>query len=365
MGAKSNNIPKKETQNNIIINAKESYNSSFKIDKILCFESKDEIFYLVYNYFYNIFLYNLTTNQFISKISGKACKDIRHIFDDYNKIDLILIVSDFLINIFNIRNLECICEIQNNNNLSWYNLGSFIKENNYINIAVCDGTNSQIEIFNLNGKKEKSLSIEGQGKINILEIYYDKKLKNNYIITGKKTSYSGGDSIITFDYNKNQIYNNYMIEKYPRNIIIHDFNDEVRIICSIYHQILIFDFHSDKMINKIKFKGCWGICNWNNNYLIAGKTTIFANVEEVYYPDSLEKHIKGRFTELYLINLDNNKIKKINEDFYGDKKYIDLVFKSEDVSIVKINHPKYKNCLIYKDCFNVIRMITLNDLSMK
>ena len=63
--------------------------------------------------------------------------------------------------------------------------------------------------------------------------------------------------------------------------------------------------------------------------------------------------------------MDGNEIKRINEDIEGDEKYKDAIIDKKVLSIIKINHPKYKNCLIYKDYDNIIKMIIINNKWLK
>ena len=360
MGIENQNMPKLEIQNNLTINTEKS--NYYENHKIIAFKSIDDILYLIYEtHSYETVIYNLSTNQIMSRIDidyGK--KDIRHIFDDCNKRDLLLVVVECYIYIFNIRNIKCINKFKIE-----YNerpLGSFIKDNNQINVVVSNNSNNLIDIFNLNGIKEKSLIKEGKGDIINLEAYYDKNLKKSYIIiSGNFVIYYKKDYVISIDYDKNQIYHKYNTDDEVTNIIISDIQDEIKMICSIYNYILIFGFHSSKMIKKIFFNGAYGICLWSNDFLIAGNTNIFIDRSHNSHPlQNDDFTIKGKIHQIYLIDLKSNKIKKINEDIEGDEKNKALIGKKV-LSIIKINHPKYKNCLVCQDFQNIINMIIINE----
>ena len=79
--------------------------------------------------------------------------------------------------------------------------------------------------------------------------------------------------------------------------------------------IRIWNFHSGLLLKKISVSRQWlyGICLWNNQYLLAGCT---------------DKKIK-------LIDLKNGKFLK---DFDGHNNIV--------LTIKKINHPKYGTCLL-------------------
>ena len=254
MGIQSQKMPKIEIQKNLIINPVKS--KFYKIHKIIVFKSIDDILYLIYHINYNeTVIYNLSTNQIMSRIDIEdGGKDFRHIFDDYNKRDLLLVIMKINIYIFNIRNMKCINKFKIE--LNRRRIGSFIKDNNHINVVVFNNTNNLIDIFNLNGKKEKSLIKEGKGDIIDFEVYYDKNFKKSYIIiTGIFVIYNRKDYVISFDNDKNQIYRKYNTDDEVNNIVISDIHDKIKMICSIYNYILIFDFHSSNMIKKIFFNG--------------------------------------------------------------------------------------------------------------
>ena len=106
-----------------------------------------------------------------------------------------------------------------------------------------------------------------------MNIYYDDKTKNNFIIT-----YNYG-FIKSYNYNKNEYY------KYKDR----DDKEEAHYVSSIYESngkkilidgshlaiIRIWDFHSTRLIKKIKIENIESfscMCIWNEKYLLIGKT---------------------------------------------------------------------------------------------
>ena len=200
-------------------------------------------------------------------------------------------------------------------------LACFLKDNNQNYTVICyDNTKDEeiepIKIFDLEGNKIKEIK---NSKYNayFIDTYYDNNLSKNFIITGNR-GYSQ-----SYDYNENKKYFKYIdIDNeinYHMRIIIDDSDKIIKMIESSCKGIIrIFDFHSGKLLKKINVYNdrLNSICLWNKDYLFVG---------------CADKSIK-------LIDLNT---KKVIKDLNGHKERI--------LSIKRIIHPKYGECLISQD----------------
>ena len=303
-------------------------NLSINVDNFCVFKSINNIYCLIYGFKKSIICLNLDNNKKMSEIKNASdyLINFRHYLDKMNNRDLILIFCENDFKIWNINNLECLLSIEN-----IYNSGnisaSFLKDHNNICVVTCVGQNysdKPIKIFNLNGKIIKKINT----KIDAFYIdsFYDKKTSKNYIITGNEMY------ITSYDYNKSKIYHkyseffdkanncfsrcNYIIIKIETKItkLISSFSDGI---------IRIWNFHLANLMKKIEVKDfylnntLYSTCLLNDTYLFAG----------------LDKKMK-------LININEGKIIK---EFDAPHVFI----------IQKIFHPKYKECLISYDNFNL------------
>ena len=143
------------------------------------------------------------------------------------------------------------------------------------------------------------------------------------------------------------VYRTYkdIYNQFNRNVIINKSEDIIKLIQSSSDgYITIWDFHKVELILELeicplkeaKFPytwdgGAYGICLWNNEYLFAGTSE-----------------------EMKLINIKIGKI--ISSMKY--KKYKDFDSNYESlISIKKINHPKFGECLISKTlCSSTIQI---------
>ena len=176
-----------------------------------------------------------------------------------------------------------------------------------------------IRIFDFKGNKEKEIN-NSKDTLLFIDSYYDKKLLNNYIITGNLE-----DCWKSFDYNKTEIYKEYKDYNYSRygccSLTLNNKEEIIKLIGACQDEIIrIWDFHSGNLLNKIEInKILRGICIWNKNYLFVGCD---------------DNTIK-------IIDLKSNSIIKNLE---GHK---DLV-----ITIKKIIHPLYGECLISQGVLN-------------
>ena len=305
----------------------DSYSDIHLDNAFIIFKSINEILYLIYsNNKKSIILYNLLNNQKISEIKNSH-KDFilsfRHYFDRINNIDLIMSISsnDNNIRLWKISNLECILNLTKINNFGRLEAACFLyfKNKNYILTSNCNYQNisEPIKIYDFKGNKIKEIN-NSKEITKFIDIYYDIKLNETYIITGNKG--------ISKSYNlkTNEIYNIYKDkEKYLEfniSLIISNINDKICLIeSSIGGLIRIWNFHFAILLNKIDIKEnygnqiLYGLCLWNDKYLLVG----------------------NNIRTILLLDLNNYKVIK---QFQCDNGSI--------LTIKKIVHPKYGECLI-------------------
>ena len=303
----------------------DSYCQYSFLDNIFCvFKSIDNILCLIYiNENKSIILYNLINNQKINEIK-KAHKlsifNFRHFLDIINKRDLILSISfGNNIKVWDIKNLNCLLNLNNIYDCGTIYSACFINENNqnYIITSNSDYPSNfgLIKIFDFNENKIKEIKDSNDSTF-FIDTYYEKSSLKYFIITGNY------DYVKSYDYNNNKIYHKYCDSPDKEkdkschiSIVINNFENEIKMIESSYDgNIRIWNFHSGDLLKKIYVSKYQlnGICLWNSSYLFVG---------------CHDKNIK-------LIELNSEKI----IDFIGHKKYV--------LTIKKIIHPKLGECLI-------------------
>ena len=291
------------------------------------FKSIDEILYLIYaTENKSIISYNLINDKKVKEIKKaheKYITNFRYYLDKINQRDLIITVSsdDNNVKIWNAKNWDCILNLKNVNKYPYLNSVCFINDNNqnYIITSNCNwGYDSEsIKVFNFNGNKIKEIN-DSKDKVLFLDSYYDNKLSQNYIISANK-----GD-IKSFNYNENKIYHRYFDNDEERhNSIVINFDSKLTklIESSEDGNIRVWDFHSGELMNKIKISSgrLYGLCLWNNDYLFIG---CFDETIKILELNSgiIIKNLEGH----------NNKV----------------------LTIKKIIHPKYGQCLISSGVLN-------------
>lgn len=143
---------------------------------------------------------------------------------------------------------------------------------------------------------------------------------------------SGGMGYVkSYDFNGSILYNKYSENKENLYyyVIINDKEEQTKIISSSVDYIIIWDFHSGELLNKIiGSKGLiYNICLWNNDYLFASNEKSF----------------------IELIDIKNKKF------------IMNLNWHSDGIiqTIKKIIHPKYGECLILQSKNNKKIMWTI------
>ena len=146
-----------------------------------------------------------------------------------------------------------------------------------------------------------------------IDVYYDNKSSKNFIITGNN------GYLKSYDYNENKVYHIYNDNDKKRHcsIIIDNKENIIKMIESSFDgNIRIWDFHSGILLNKIKVcENSWlfGICLWDNEHLFVAcgdKTIKLINIKK----------------KLVISNLN--------------------IFKNKVLSIKKVRHPLFGECLI-------------------
>ena len=369
---KSNISTNPESINNFyeLTNDSESF---FFFDNTFCvFKSIDDILYLVYSNRNSIISYNLIDRTKINEIKNvndknKYITNFRHYLDINNKRDLLISISAWSnsIKVWNVNTWECLNNIKNINKRGYLYSATFLYDNNNIYIITSNhrkknynyylynhnyhnynynynydydfdydndyhnnyyyNYNSDlnysegIKIFDLNGNKINSISDSYDNTFSI-DTYYDNNLNKLYIITGNI------DCVKSYDYCNNTLYHKYENNVWKGNeyhycTVISDKDKIIRLIeSSSFGIIRIWNFHSGQIIKKIKVsesKGnkikLFGICLWDNNNIFVGG-------------------------EDGMIKLIDYKKGKIIKELDGHENWV--------LSIKKINHPYFGECLI-------------------
>ena len=276
----------------------------------------------------NIIIYDLENQQKIGEIKyhhKSYITNFQHITDIKNKRDLCMSVSceDNNIFIWDLNKLGCILNILNINNGGILYSACFLNDNNNIYILTSNSSQSPfyinfepIKIFDLNGQKIKEIK-NSNDKTYYFNTYYDNTLSKNYIIT------CNFNYIKSYDYENNELYKKYYDKDDGAHytFIIYNNENNINLIESSNGGLVrIWTFHTGQLINKINLDNqvilrILSICLWNNNYLFAGCTN--GNIK--------------------LIDIQNGNVVKNLE---GDKNIV--------LTIKKINHPKYGECIISK-----------------
>ena len=252
----------------------DSYSSLWIVNTFIAFKSINDIFLLIFtNKNNSILSYDIIDNIKINEIKGahkKYITNFRYYFDKDNNRDLFLSISsdDNNIKLWNNYNFECLLDIKNINQQGYLDSACFLKDNNNICIITSNfGYSDLIKVFDFKGKKIKEI-INSNEEIIFINSYYDKKLNKNFIVACSQ-NYS-----ISYDYNKNEIYQKYLDNNRPRNFVINNKEEEVveLIESSTDGNIRIWNFHSGKLLKKIKVSNniLRDICLWDKDYLFVG-----------------------------------------------------------------------------------------------
>ena len=260
----------------------ESY-TEFDLDNTFTvFKSINDISYLIYSTKNKSIICQDLNNQQKIKELKKCHKEyitnIRHYLDKINHQnirDLIMSVSaiDNNLKLWNIKNWECILNLENVNKKGCLYSACFLNNNDELFIVTSNATKKGdsecIKVFDLKGNKIKDIKNSNRNTL-FVDNYYDEIFNQNYVIS------CNINYVKSFDFNKNEIYHKYHEKndnKCHGSIIInYDKNITKLIESNTDGCIRIWDFHLSTLIKKIVvYDGLlYGLCLWSNNYLFVG-----------------------------------------------------------------------------------------------
>ena len=322
------NLNPKNIQTSINL-VNDSFGHFFLDNTFTTFNSINNILYLIYtNAINSLISFDISNYKKVAEIKEahhKKISNIRHYLDRKNKRDLILSISsswDEDIKIWDINNWECLLILHEVYTRGYLRSAYFLEEKDNIFIIASNdnfGHSEPIKIYDFNRIKIKEINDSNKSTFFIIS-YYDEKLSNNYIITGN-------DGYVTsYEYTKNKIYyiykDNIKSNKCHSSLIIYQNDEIIKLIESSEDgKIRIWDFHSGILLKKIKVSKneLFGLCLWNNDYIFVGSDN----------------------GNIILIELKTgNIIKKLK----GHYNYV--------LTIQKIKHPKYGECLVSQSTLN-------------
>ena len=261
---------------------KDSYALSFLNNSFTVINSINNILFIIYaNQYKSIISYNLIKNQIMTEIKNahdEIITSFRSYFDNINKRDLIISVSDIDNNIklWNIKNWNCLLDLKNINISGFLSSACFLKYNNQIYILTSNNdshdiyhdNSESIKIYDFNGNKKTELKDSNYATF-FLDTFYDHKLLNNYIITGNE------GYVKSYDYNNNKPYHKYCDNDNSchLSLVINSNENNINLIESSNDgNIRIWNFHSGILLYKIETSSSplCRICLWDNNYLFVG-----------------------------------------------------------------------------------------------
>ena len=245
--------------------------------------------------------------------------------------DLILSLStnDNNIKLWNILDWTCLTNIQNVNTSGILYSSCFLHLSNNENYILSSNFNSNgvaepIKVFDFNGNKIREINCS-QEHTYFIGTYHSKKLSKYFILVGNF------GFISSYDYKINRLYNMYKDgnDKSHYSIVIKENEKEniTYIIESCFDGFVrIWNFDSAQLLNKIKInegKKLYSTILWNNDILFVGteeKTIEIIDINKGTVINSLIGHTKNVLT------------------------------------LKKINHPQYGECLISQSFDNVIKI---------
>lgn len=316
-----------------------SYTEEISDNTFCVFSSINKILYLVYaTKVKSIILYNLVNNEIISKIKqahSEYISNFRHYRDIKNKRDLIISISgkNNNIKVWDIRDLTCLANIENIYQNGYLYSACFINDNNNIIIAASNENYELVKIYNLKGNQIETLNNSNYVTY-FIDNFYDKESNINFIITGNL------GFCRSYMYEMNEEYGIYKDKEknapHCSIIIVKDSKEITKMIESSQNGIIrIWNFHSMELLviidlnTRYEIKKIFGICLWDENNLCVGCGD-----------DTIK-----------LLNL-NSKIFTIFDNLIGHNNNV--------LSIKKIMHPKYGNCLISQDKGNSQILLWIN-----
>lgn len=288
--------------------------------KFITFKSINDILLLIYTTDdYSIIVYDIVKEKNLNEIkcSQKDIYELYHCLDRKNKRDLLLTQSSYnYIKVWDINNFNCILDLKKLE-LSYVKVSKtcFMNFKNDIYIII-DNSNKSFNLYNLSGEIINELKFDDY--ITHISTYNDDKLSKVYIIISRI------DNIISYDYEKGEIYHQYFNAQrgYIYNLLIKNIESDKQVLLfgNYGNYLNIWDFHKGELLKNIKFNyNVNNICLWNNQFLI-GITEI-------------------KFNQNSLCLLDLNK-EEISENLISYEKC------NPEFLLFKIMHPNYGEGLI-------------------
>ena len=224
--------------------------------------------------------------------------NIRHYYYSIQKMDLVMSISrDNNLKIWNLSDWNLLTDIKKVYDKGDLDSACFLNDNNQIYILTGNEMSSSkiaepIKIYNLKGNKIKEID-DSNFTTYFIDIYYDKKLSKNFIITGNL------GYVMSYDYNEMKMYHKYIDGNNSSchcSIVVNSNENMIKLFESGYDgSIRIWNFHSGLMLNKIKVNDSklYSICFFNNIYLFVGchdKTIKIIDLEKGVVSKDLTNH---------------------------------------------------------------------------
>ena len=204
----------------------------------------------------NIISYDLNSNQVLARINqSEDIMRFEYIFDKKNRRDLLMAYN--LLNylkIYDIKNWNIIIKIDKVNHLGILNSACFlhyIKENEYFIITSNDNyiKPDNIKVYDLKGNIKQEIENSNQNTF-CVKTFYDKSNSKTFIIAMMKSF------IKSYDFDNNTLYKKYSevgVEGYSNMEITKTKEGIIKLItsCAAYGLILIWNFNSRALLNKI------------------------------------------------------------------------------------------------------------------
>ena len=301
---------------------KDSYSDDVSDNTFTVFKSIHDYIFLIYSTKHkSIICFNILEEKKIIEIKNahkEFITNFRHYIDQKNKRDLVLTIScsDRNIKIWDSLHWDCILDLKHLYHEGFIYSSAFLEycDNIYIVTTNYNYYNSPgfVEIYDLNKNLLKKLNNSNENT-SYIDTYNERiNSKYHYIITGNS------NRVVAYIYETNTIFKQYK-DNYNNNhlsIILHQCDDCLKLIESCYDgNIRIWNFYTGALIIKIQIGNNWlyGVCVWNDSFLFVGcsdKTIKLMELKEGF----IAKNMKGH----------NNSV----------------------LTLKKLDHPKYGNCLI-------------------
>lgn len=273
------------------------------------FKSIDDTLCLIYSKEENLISYDLVKNQVINSINkNNSSNDIRHYLDNQFKRDLILNSFAFKneIEVSNFKNWQVLLKLSHVNSGGLLFSSCFFNDNNNIyiltsNNKVTYSSKSEcIKVFDMKKNKIKEIKNSNEDTFYI-ENYYDSKLEKNFIVT------CNHGHINFYDFQSNSLFKQYKSDipyQIINDFVVDDRGANKIILGTSYSGIKMWNFDTGELLKKTisHLENMYGLCLFNQNYLLAGTNTNYND------PNSF----------IVLIDLSNEKIiKRINTKLIG------------------------------------------------